>query len=139
MSDILLALHLVGLMLGAGGGFGSAVTARVAAGRPPEQAAVLRSLGPDLARLSTAGLVVMLLTGLALVFAKYGGFAGLPGLFWVKMLFVLTLTLAAIALEVTFAQVKGGDAKAAARVPALGPVAGISSMLAVIFAVFAFH
>ena len=37
------------------------------------------------------------------------------------------------------AQVKAGDAKAAARVPALGPVAGISSMLAVIFAVFAFH
>ena len=139
MSDILLALHLVGLMLGAGGGFGSAVTARVAAGRPPEQAAVLRSLGPDLARLSTAGLVVMLLTGLALVFAKYGGFAGLPGLFWVKMLFVLTLTLAAILMQMTYGQIRRGELAAAKRLPVLGPVAGLSSLLAVAFAVFAFH
>ena len=112
---------------------------RTAAKLPAEQAAALRIPGPSLARLSFVGLVLMWATGLALVWLRYGGFGALGTMFWVKMLFVLTLTLAAIALEVTFAQVKGGDAKAAARVPALGPVAGISSMLAVIFAVFAFQ
>ncbi len=96
------------------------IVGRTAVAWPPEQAAVLRSLGPALARLSSIGLVPMPATGLSLVFAEYGGFAGLPGLFWVKMLFVLTLTLAAIALGVTFAQVKGGDAGAATRVSALG-------------------
>ena len=139
MSDILLALHIIGLMMGAGGGFGSMIVGRTAAARPAEEAAVLRSLGPALARFSSAGLALMLASGLALVFVKYGGFAGLPGLFWVKMLFVLTLTLAAAALEVAFAQLKSGDAGAAARVPVLGPIAGVSSLLAVTFAIFAFH
>ena len=138
-NDILLALHLIGLMLGAGGGFGSATVMRAAAKATPEQAAMLRSLGPALARLATVGLVLMLVTGPALVSLKYGGFANMPQMFWVKLVFVTTLTLAAIAIELTYGQVKRGDVKAAARLPVLGPVAGLSSILAVIFAVLAFH
>ena len=138
-SDILLALHLIGLMMGAGGGFGSAITMRSAAKASPEQAAALRMLGPSFARFSTVGLVLMLLTGPALVSLKYGGFANMPQWFWVKLFFVTTLTVAAITVELTYGQVKRGDVKAAARLPVLGPIAGISSILAVIFAVLAFH
>jgi hypothetical protein len=138
-TDILLALHLIGLMLGAGGGFGSMITMRAAAKASPEQAATLRTLGPAMARLATAGLVLMLLTGPALVSLKYGGFDNMPQLFWVKLLFVTTLTIAAIGVELTYGQIKAGNASAAARLPALGPVAGLSSVLAVVFAVLAFH
>jgi putative membrane protein len=139
MTDTLLALHLIGLMFGAGGGFGSALTMRAAAKASPEQAATLRTLGPALARMATAGLILMLLTGPALVSLKYGGFANMPQMFWVKLIFVTTLTLAAIAIELTYGQMKRGDLEAAARLPVLGPVAGLSSILAVIFAVLAFH
>lgn len=139
MTDILLALHLIGLMMGAGGGFGSMITMRVAATRPPDHVAVLRTLGPTMARFSAVGLGLMWLTGLALVALKFGGFAGLPTLFWVKMVFVTTLTLAAIAVEITYGQVKRGDMSAANRLPVLGPIAGISSLIAVVFAVLAFH
>jgi hypothetical protein len=138
-TDFLLAFHLIGLMLGAGGGFGSALTMRAAAKMAPEQAATLHSLGPAMARLSTFGLFLMLLTGPALVSLQFGGFANMPPLFWVKLFFVTTLTLAAIAVELTYGQVKRGDVKAAARLPVLGPIAGLSSILAVIFAVLAFH
>jgi hypothetical protein len=139
VTDILLALHLIGLMMGAGGGFGSMVSAQVAAKRPPEQAGAIRSVGPALGRLSLAGLVVMWLTGGALVQLKYDGFANLPELFGWKFAFVLSLTAAAFALELTYGAVKRGDAKAAALLPKLGPWAGLSSLLAVIFAVLAFH
>lgn len=140
MNDVLLALHLVGLMMGAGGGFGSMITQREARARPPEQQGVLRSLGPAMASFSTLGLVIMWLTGAALVFTKYHGVAGLlPGLFWVKAIFIATLTLAAIALHITYGQLKAGNAAAASRLPILGPIAGASSLLAVIAAVFAFH
>jgi hypothetical protein len=139
VTDILLFLHLLGLMLGAGGGFGSMISMQVAAKRPPEQAAGIRSAGPALGRLSTIGLIVMWATGLMLVPLKYGGFAALPQLFWVKFFFVVSLTLAAFMLEATYARVKSGDAKAAALLPRLGPWAGISSLLAVLFAALTFH
>lgn len=139
MIDILLALHLIGLMMGAGGGFGSMITQREANARPPEQQGVLRSLGPAMANFSAIGLAIMWVTGLALVFVKYGGFGALPQLFWLKAIFITTLTLAAIAMHLTYGQLKAGNAAVASRLPILGPVAGVSSLLAVIAAVFAFH
>lgn len=139
LTDITLFLHLGGLMLGAGGGFGSAVVMGLASTIPPERAGPVRSVGPALAQLSLIGLVFMWVTGVALVFMKYGGFAALPLYFWAKMLFVLSLTVAAFAIEMTYAAVKRGDTAAAARLPALGPWAGLSSVLAVLCAVLAFH
>jgi hypothetical protein len=100
---------------------------------------VFKSLGPVMARFSFIGLIVMWATGLALVFIKYSGFAALPQLFWLKFLFVTTLTIAAIAVEFTYGQIKSGNAAAAARLPVLGPISGMSSLLAVIVAVFVFH
>lgn len=137
--DILLALHLIGLMMGAGGGFGSMITQRAAATRPPEQAATLKSLGPAMARFSAIGLVIMLATGFALVFVTYQSLGDLPLMFWIKMLFVTTLTLASVLVHLTYAKIKAGNVAVASRLAMLGPISGMSSMLAVIFAVFAFH
>jgi hypothetical protein len=137
--DIVLIIHFAGLMLGAGGGLGSTIVMAQARAMPPEQAGPLRSVGPALARMSTLGLVLLLLSGPALVSMKYGGFANMPTMFWVKLVFVGTLTLAAILIEVAYARVKKGDVKAAGLLPKLGPMAGISSLLAVIFAALAFH
>lgn len=138
--DALLIVHFIGLMMGAGGGLGSTVAAAYANSIPPEQASVIRGLAPSLARLSTVGLVIMVLTGFSLMIMKYSGdFAGMPPLFWVKMLFVTTLTIAVILIERTHVQVKNGNFQAAARLPRFGPMAGISAFLAVIFAVLTFH
>src|SRR5262245_21980578 len=137
--DVLLIVHFAGLMMGAGGGIGSTIVMGYARSLPDEQGAIVRGAGPALARLSTAGLVLMLLTGPALVSMKYGGFSAMQPMFWVKLIFVATLTIAAILVEVTYAQVKKGNAAAAANLPKLGPVAGISALLAVVFAALAFH
>lgn len=137
--DILLALHIIGLMMGAGGGFGSMITQREAMKRPADQAAALRSVGPALASFSFIGLILMWITGVTLVFLKYGGFSALPQMFWIKFIFISTLTLAAIAMQVLYGQVKAGIAIAATRVPVFGQIAGMSSLLAVIFAFLAFH
>jgi hypothetical protein len=137
--DIVLFVHLLGLMMGAGGGFGSMIVMRGALKMAPEQAGPVRSLGPALGRFSSAGLVLMLITGPMLVLMKYGSFSGLSPLFWVKMVFVVSLTSAALTLELTYASVKRGNVEAAKRLPALGPWAGLSSLLAVLFAVLAFH
>ena len=139
MHDVVFILHLVGLMMGAGGGFGSMILARAALKAPADQAMTLRRLGPTLGRFSTIGLALMWLTGLTLVWVSYGGFSNLPPLFWAKLIFVLSLTIAALTFEITYAQIKGGKVQAATRLPVLGPIAGLSSLLSVIFAVLAFH
>jgi hypothetical protein len=125
-------------MLGAGGGFGSMVAVRYAGTIPAEQQSVIRGLTPILARVSLVGLVLLWITGVWMGI-EMGGMSDMPWTFWAKMTFVATLTLAAIGTEITYGQVKRGNAKAAARLPILGPIAGISSLLAVGFAVFTFH
>lgn len=137
--DLLLAAHIIGLMMGAGGGFGSMISQREGLKRPADQAAVLRSIGPALASFSLVGLILMWITGVALVLLKYGGFAALPSMFWVKFIFISTLTLAAAATQLTYGQLKAGNTAAAARLPIFGQIAGMSSILAVVFAALAFH
>lgn len=138
MLDALLAAHLVGLMMGAGGGFGSMIVMGAANKAPADQAMTLRRLGPTLARFAHVGLILLWITGVSL-FLMTGGSAAMPPFFWVKLAFVGTLTLSAFATEITYAQIKAGNVKAAARLPILGAVSGLSAVLAVIFASLAFH
>lgn len=138
--DILLILHFIGLMLGAGGGIGSTLVMRHALSLPPEQGDIIRTAGPALSGMSIAGLILMLFSGFALWVIKYEfAFASMPAMFWVKMVFVTTLTIASVMIQLAHAQVKRGNTAAAARLPRFGPMAGISALLAVLFAVLAFH
>lgn len=139
VADILLIVHFIGLMLGAGGGLGSTVVMAHARALPAEQSGPVRGVGPALSTMSFAGLILMLLSGGALVSMKYGGFGAMPTLFWVKMIFVATLTIAATSIFVLYGQVKKGNVKAAAWLPRLGPMAGLSAFIAVIFAALTFH
>jgi hypothetical protein len=138
MNQVLLFLHFVGLMLGATGGFGSALIMRRTLAMTPEGGRPLRELGPMLANVSATGLALMWATGLIMVWSRWSGPGSLPGLFWAKFVFVLTLTAAAIAIHMTYAEVRRGNLAAAARLPKLGPMAGVSSLLAVLLAVFTF-
>lgn len=138
MHQTLVFLHLFGLMLGAGGGFVSSLIMRRAARAAPEEAKTLRGLGPMLANTSAVGLTIMWFSGLALVWTVWGGVGALPGMFWVKLIFILTLTAAVVAIHRTYAEIRGGNPAAAGRLPKLGPAAGVSSLLAVLFAVIAF-
>src|SRR5262245_26014238 len=137
--DVLLIVHLIGLMLGAGGGFGSMVAMRYAGSLPAEQQPTIRGLAPILGRVALSGLVLLWLTGVWMAATMGVDASALPWTFWAKMTFVATLTLAALGSEITYGQIKRGNAKAAARLPILGPIAGISSLFAVLFAVLTFH
>ena len=138
MNDAILFLHFVGLMLGATGGFASAIIMRRALVLPVDEAKVLRGLGPILAKVSAAGVAVLRVTGLILVWSKWDGFGSLPQLFWVKAVFILSLTVVVGLIHMTYAEIRKGNVAVAARLPKLGPMAGVSALLAVLFAVVAF-
>ena len=138
MSDAILFLHFVGLMLGAAGGFASAVIMRRALALPADEAKVVRSLGPILARVSAIGVAILWVTGLILVWSKWDGFGSLPKLFWLKAVFILSLTVMTGLIQMTYREIRKGNVALAARLPKLGPMAGISALFAVLFAVLAF-
>jgi hypothetical protein len=138
MNQFLLFLHFFGLMLGAGPGIAQGLIARRAEMAQPEEAKTLRSLGPMLANVSAVGIVILWITGPIMVGTVYGGFANLPGAFWIKFAFVVLLTLIVIYMQVTFAQMRRGNLEVAARLGWLGPAAGVVTLLAVLFAVIAF-
>lgn len=138
MTDVLLIVHFIGLMMGAGGGLGSTVAMAYANTLSEPKAKAVRGLGPVLARMALAGLFLMWATGLTMLFTRYS-LGAMPVMFWMKMAFVASLTFAAVMIEITYGKVKAGDATAAKLLPSLGPMAGLSSVMAVIFAVLTFH
>ena len=138
MNQFILFLHFVGLMMGAAGGFGSAVIMRRALALPADEAKVVRGLGPILANVATVGLSLLWVTGLILVWSKWDGFGNLPKLFWVKAVFTVSLTVMHGLVLMTYAEIRKGNVALAARLPKLGPMGGISALLAVLFAALAF-
>ena len=138
MNDFILFLHFFGLMLGAAGGLGSGVLMRRALAMPADEAKVVRGLGPLLANVAHTGVALLWVTGLILVWSKWDGFANLPQLFWVKAIFILSLTAVAIFVHMTYAEIRKGNVAVASRLPKLGPMGGVSAILAVLFAVYAF-
>jgi hypothetical protein len=139
MNDALLFLHFVGLILAMGPGTAQSIIMRRAAAATPEAAMTLRGLAPTLSAVSAAGLAVLWVTGLIMVWSVYGGPASLPWAFWVKIAAVVLITLVVIYIQMTFAEVRRGNAAAAGRLAQLGPAAGILGLVAVLFAVIAFH
>ena len=139
MNEIVLFLHFVGLMLGAAGGLASGVLMRKALGMPADEAKVVRSLGPLLANVASIGIALLWITGLILVWSKWDGFGSLPQLFWVKAIFIVTLTVVHILVLMTYGEIRKGNMAVATRLPKLGPMGGVSALLAVLFAALAFN
>ena len=138
MNEALLFLHFFGLMLGAAGGFSSAIVMRRALVLPADDARAVRGLGPILANVSGIGLALLWATGLILVWSKWGGIESLPQMFWIKAIFILSLTVVTGLIHMTYAEIRKGNPAAAAKLPKLGPLAGVSALLAVLFAVLTF-
>ena len=78
MNDFILFLHFIGLAITAAGGIATGTIMRRAANLPPEQAAPIRSLGPTLVNMTASGVAILWITGLIMVWSKWGGFENLP-------------------------------------------------------------
>ncbi|MGD9738722.1 MAG: hypothetical protein AB7O56_10780 [Bauldia sp.] len=135
--DIVLFFHLIGLAMGLGIGIANILIARTAMGAAtPDAASALRGLQPILARVSMIGLVILIISGLLLLFNR--GFSGLSFWFWVKAVAVLGLIfIAYLMFQAQQAIRAGGPPPPQMRM--YGPAMGLLTLLIVLFSVFAFH
>ena len=139
MHGFILFLHFFGLMIGATGGFGSGFIMFQANKATPEQAKILRSLGRPLAMIAASGLVLLWITGLVMMIAA-GGPGAMPAAFWWKMAFVVIATVLMGLTHRTYAQIgRTGNYTLAERLKRIGPATGVSVLLAVLFAAYAFN
>jgi hypothetical protein len=137
VNEILLMLHFFGLGAGVAAAVGNATVASQIQ-RSPGDAPVLARLQPTFALAGQVGLGLLWLSGLILVWSRWGGPGNLPGTFWVKFGLVVLLTAVVIYVGILSARARAGDEAAKRQLPMIGPFSGILFAFVVIFAVLAF-
>jgi uncharacterized membrane protein len=138
LNQILLFLHFLGLAMGLSVSFSNMVMAGLIAAAPPQNKPVLAAFPARMTRVGDIGLSLLWITGLTMVFTKYGGFGVMPWQFHVKLTAVVILTLLVGFIHSQMRKAAQGDAAATARIAIAGKVAFLSALTAVAFAVLSF-
>lgn len=140
MYEILVFIHLIGLVLGIGVPLGNLAIQRIAQSAPPDVAAVLRTIPGRLAWYSRGGLIALVVSGILMqAFARGRLMVDFGGVwFWLKMVAVAGLIAVVYFMYQTMQQAKAGDMSVMERMRLLGPGALGLSLLATFLAVIAF-
>lgn len=137
-NQVLLFLHFLGMALGFSVSFGNiVVSGLIAKAAPPERVALGR-FPPAAGRLGRAGLALLWVTGVVLVYTRWNGFATLPWQFHVKLTAVVLLTLTTEYIHWLERLARKGDPSALARIEPFGKAATVLALTALLFAVLTF-
>ena len=136
--QILIILHFLGLTMGFATGIANGVMMGLIGKAAPQEKAVLSRFPAAMARVGQMGIGLLWLTGLTLVFVKWGGFKALPWTFHVKITAVVILTLAVLRAHALTRRITAGDPAAAASMRVMGRVAMLAALTALVFAVLTF-
>lgn len=139
MNAALLVLHFIGLTMGFSVSIGSMVMLGVMAASPAAERPVLARFMPAISRVGRMGLVLLWVTGLAMLYTKWNGFASMPWQFHAKITAVILLTIAVTYLFMLEQRIKKGDSAAAVRLQQVGKMTPLFALAAVIFAVLTFE
>ena len=134
----LVIVHFVGLAMGLGSGFAQMIMAGLMTQASTQDKAVLARLPPKMGQVGVIGLALLWITGLSIVWLRYGTFSILPRTFIYKLVAVVLLTLSVAMIQVLQRRAGAGDTAAMARMQTLGRLTGPLSLIAIIFAVITF-
>lgn len=135
--NILVWLHFLALAAGGAAAFGMPVVGARMASAPPEARPVLMGVMKGISTISRAGLATLIVTGLLIVWLKYGGVGSVW--FWIKMVLVAGLLAGVILGGINMKRAAAGDAEARRRGGLIGRINGLLLFAIVLAAVFAFE
>ena len=136
--NLLIALHLLGLVIGMGSGIALSVLSPFGASAGDAERGLIYRIGNALSRNGHIGLGLLWVTGLAAVFLKYGGVMSMNWWFWLKMALVVVLSASIGIGGAAYRKVQAGDAGAGARLKLASKVNQVAGVLVIVAAVFAF-
>ncbi len=135
---VLLWLHLMAIAVAGASTFGIPVVGAAARRATADHRPVLMAVARRLSMAGRGALVLLLVTGPLLIWARYGG-VPLGPWFSIKMVVVLLLTATVILSGFNARRMGKGDAAAQARAPMLALANVALLTLTVLFAVLAFR
>jgi len=141
LNKILLILHFLGLAMGLSASFGNMVMMGLVAKAAPAEKPVLGRFPPAISRVGSMGLALLWITGLSMLFTRWGGFANLGNMPWqfhLKLTLVVILSGLVGFMQTLLRRVQKGDTAAMATLPIVGRVAFVTVLAIVTCAVFAF-
>jgi len=141
LNRVLLVLHFFGLAMGLSVSFSGMVMGGLIDKAAPAERAVLGRFMPLMTRVGHIGLTLLWVSGLGLLFFKWGGtenFGNLPWQFHAKLTLVVVLTALIGYMGVLQRRAGKGDTAAMAQIRAVGSVAFVTVIAIVSLAVVAF-
>jgi hypothetical protein len=141
MFKTLLVLHFLGLAMGLSVPFANMVMMGLISKASGPDRSVLARFPPAMVRVGDIGLALLWISGLSMLFTRYGGFSGLSAFGWtlhVKLTAVVILTGLVGYMHTLIRKASTGDAAAAAMLPKVGRVAFLMALTAIVFAVATF-
>lgn len=95
--QLLLLTHIAALVVGTATAVAMPVIMSRMPAAGPDDKQMLGGIGQRLARNAQISLLVLLASGIAMMFVRYGGFDGMNVWFWVKMAFVAVMLVVLVA------------------------------------------
>ena len=139
LTQLLLVLHFLGLAMAMSASFANFTMMGLMQKAAASERDVLARFPPAMSRVGRLGLVLLWITGLTLLYTRWGGFGSVPWQFHVKFTAVLALTLIVGWIQVLERRMKAGDRTVGAKLPMLGRIAALFALTIIIFAVLAFN
>jgi hypothetical protein len=134
-------LHFVGLAMGLSTGLANMVMMGLIKKAPPAEKGVLGRFPPLMGRVGSIGLALLWVTGLGMLFLKWGGFAGIgdmPWQFHVKLTLVIVLSGLIGYLQMLDRRARKGDMSVMGTLEMVAKLAFVIALAIVVFAVLAF-
>ena len=137
--ETLKILHFLGFILGFGGGIGNMVSGIKLSNLPPDSAPAVGQFQFTMGRISTFGIILLWLTGIAMVVLSYGWSVFSSQLFVYKFSAVVLMTIFSIAANVTVEKARKAKMPPdERRMKMLGMGIGVAAFIALTLAVFNF-
>ncbi len=138
LSLILLMVHLFSMALGIGAGISIAIAAASVDDVASDAGKAVLGVVKKLQSVGRAAVVLLWLTGIAMIAISYPDPTGLGMTFYLKIAAVLVLTIAIFYAGTLGPKVAAGDAGARSLSKRLGMLGGLMSTIALILAVITF-
>lgn len=138
VANLLIAAHILAFVAGGS----NSVVGPVIAGRltqaTPDQRLAYFGVMNTLSQVGKVAMVVLLVTGPAILFLRYGGLGGASAWFWVKMVLIVVMLAAIIYGGINFKKFQAGDSAAGERADVAHKITGLAFLGVILAAVFAF-